>query len=82
MRQGGAGEVVMCSGFPLIPCLGRTGVGQWQYRASVAHFVGARVLRGAERGWPSGADPEHQSEKKLAVQEGKRRRSTKGAWAL
>lgn len=41
-----------------------------------------RECWGAERGWPSGADPEHQSEKKLAVQEGKRRRSTKGAWAL
>lgn len=32
-------------------------------------------------GKPSGADPEHRSEKKLAVQrEG--RRSTKGVWAL
>lgn len=41
------------------------------HRASLTHF---RVK-------PSGADPEHRSEKKLAVQrEG--RRSTKGAWAL
>lgn len=70
MRQGGGGEVVICFGYPGIPCY-------WSKGGIVVTLRLSRSLWGK----PSGADPEHRSEKKLAVQrEG--RRYTKGAWAL
>lgn len=70
-RQGGDDEVLYICWLALV----------FHGRGLMGGIVGASRLSRSLWGKPLGADPEHQSEKKLAVQrEG--RRSTKGPWAL